>query len=407
MKFKFKAIKKTGEHYEGEREASDKYALYRDLKKEEDTVLSAFEEKDKKKLWPSLKLLGMLGRVSTAEKINTARNLGSMLEAGLPMTRGLSVLERQTRNKKLKSVLLKMQDNVNKGGTLSESFEEFPNVFPKIFVSMVKAGEESGSIAKSLKSVADQLERIHTLVKRLRGAMIYPAIVLVAMIIISILLLIFLVPTLTQTFEELDLDLPLSTKIIIGLSTFLTRNTFSSLLMIVSLMFTSIFLARTEKGKRIISFVLLKFPIISSLVKESNSAKTARTLSSLLASGVDFLIAIQITTDVVQNPFYKEVLQKAGESVRKGNTVASVFLEDKAQKLYPPFVGEMASIGEETGKLSSMLANVADFYEEEVAQKTKNFSTIVEPVLMIFIGLFVGIFAVSMLGPIYSLVDAL
>lgn len=406
-KFRFKAVKSTGEHYEAVRDSSDKYALYRELKKEGDTVLSAVEEKEKGSFKLASKFSGILGRVGTGEKINMARNLGSMLEAGLPMTRGLSVLERQTHNKKLKSVLLKMQENINKGGALSESFAEFPEVFPKIFVSVVKAGEESGSIAQSLKSIADQIERVHTLVKRLRGAMIYPAIVLSAMVVISVLLLIYLVPTLTQTFEELDLELPLSTRIIVGLSTFLTNNTLSSILILVSLVLTLVFLARTKKGSRAINFVLLRFPIISALVKESNSAKTTRTLSSLLSSGVDFLVAIQITKDVVQNPFYKEVLDKAGENVRKGSTIASVFLEDSAQKLYPPFVGEMASIGEETGKLSSMLANVADFYEEEVAQKTKNFSTVVEPLLMICIGLFVGIFAVSMLGPIYSLVDAL
>ena len=318
MKFKFKAIKKTGEHYEGEREASDKYALYRDLQKEGDTALSAFEEGKKKSIkFPTL-IFGFLGKVGTSEKINLARNLGSMLEAGLPMTRGLSVLERQTRNRKLKRVLVKMQENINKGSALSESFAEFPEIFPKIFVSMVKAGEESGSIAKSLKSISDQLERIHTLVKRLRGAMIYPAIVLTAMLVISILLLIFLVPTLTQTFEELNLDLPLSTRIIIGLSTFLKDNTFSSLMIIISLVFSVVFLLRTKKGKRAANFVFLRTPIISSLVKESNSAKTARTLSSLLSAGVDFLIAIQITQDVVQNSFYKEVLEKAGENVKTG-----------------------------------------------------------------------------------------
>lgn len=407
MKFKFKAVKKTGEHYDGELEVSDRRALYAEISKDGGTIISAFEVKDGKKRLPKLFSAGILGGVRTAEKINIAKNLGSMLEAGLPLTRALAVLERQTRNKKLKNIFLKIQDNVSKGETLSKSFAEFPGVFPKIFVSMVKAGEESGSIARSLKSIAEQMEKNHLLVKRLRGAMIYPAIVVSVMIVISILLLIFLVPTLTQTFSELDLDLPLSTKIIIGLSSFLKNNTLSSILILIFLVSFTAFVFRTKSGKRVLSYSFLKLPIISNLIKESNSARTARTLSSLLSAGVDFLVAIQITRDVIQNPFYKKILESAEENVRKGDTISSVFLDRRTQNFYPPFVGEMVSIGEETGKLSQMFENVASFYEEEINQKTKNFSTIVEPILMVCIGLFVGIFAVSMLGPIYSLVDAI
>ncbi len=407
MKFNFKAIKSTGERYEGVREAVDERSLYSELKKTGDTVISVFEVKGKKNNSLVANLSGLFGRVGASEKINFAKNLGSMIDSGLPMTRSLSVLERQTRNKKFKTIISRIQQGVGRGESLSESVTQFPEVFSPLFVSMVRAGEESGSIAKSLKSVSEQMERTRLLVSRLRGAMIYPAIVISVMLIISVLLLIFLVPTLTQTFSELDLDLPLSTRIIIGLSSFLKENTFSSLLILVFLVSSMAFIFRTKGGRRVLSFSFLKMPVISALIKESNSARTARTLSSLLSAGVDFLVAIQITQEVVQNPFYKKVLNKAEENVKKGDSIASVFLEKNAQNLYPPFVGEMVSIGEETGKLSEMFSNIADFYEEEVNQKTKNFSTIVEPVLMVFIGLFVGIFAVSMLGPIYSLVDAL
>lgn len=388
-------------------EATDQHSLYEELKKSGDSVISAVEDKGRGKRRPFLNLVGFLGRVGMAEKINFAKNLGAMIESGLPMTRALSVLERQTRNKKLKMVISKITQGVGHGESLSQSISDFPEVFSPLFISMVKAGEESGSITKSLKSVAEQMEKNYLLIKRLRGAMIYPAIVVSVMIIISILLLIFLVPTLTQTFSELNLDLPLSTRIIIGLSSFLKDNTLSSLLLIIFFVSSVVFIFRTPGGKRFLGFSFLRLPIISTLIKESNSARTARTLSSLLSAGVDFLVAIKITRDVIQNHFYKKILEKAEASVRKGDSIASVFLEDSAQKLYPPFVGEMVSIGEETGKLSEMFSNVADFYEEEVNQKTKNFSTIVEPVLMVCIGLFVGIFAVSMLGPIYSLVDAI
>jgi len=407
MKFIVKAIKNNGERYEEFRDATDKNSLYHELRLRGDTIISVTEKTETVNNKVKLKFQGMFHRISTNDKISLARNLGSMLESGLPLIRALSVLERQTRNPKLKDVFLTIQNNINKGGNLSQSFAGFPKVFPAIFVSMVKAGEESGTIAQSLKSIADQMEKIHTLVKRLRGAMIYPAIVIIVMIIIGVLLLVYLVPNLTATFKELNVKLPLSTRIIIKLSDFLKNHYI--IVAMVALFFVSIFsvVLKTRGGKKFFSLLMLKTPIISTMIKESNSAKTARTLSSLLSSGVDFLVAIKITRDVVQNPFYKTILKQAEESVQKGDVISAVFLRTDVQKLYPPFVGEMTSIGEETGKLAQMFSNVADFYEEEVNQKTKNFSTIIEPILMVCIGLFVGIFAVSMLGPIYSLADAI
>ena len=407
MKFRVIAIKNNGGRYEEVREASDKNAIYHELRQTGDTVISIMEETSKSENKVKLKIENFFHRVSTNDKISLARNLGSMLESGLPLTRALSVLERQTKNPKLKNIFFTIQNNINKGGTLSQSFGDFPNIFPPIFVSMVKAGEESGTIAESLKSIASQMEKIHTLVKRLRGAMIYPVIVITVMIIIGILLLVFLVPSLTATFKDLNVELPLSTRVIIASSDFLKNH--YVVVVLIFLVFGSAFYSfvKTKGGKKFFSLLMLKTPIVSTLVKESNSAKTARTMSSLLSSGVDFLVAIKITRDVVQNPFYRTILKQAEEGVQKGDVISSIFLREDVQRLYPPFFGEMVSIGEETGKLSMTFANVADFYEEEVGQKTKNFSTVIEPLLMVFIGLFVGIFAVSMLGPIYSLADAI
>ena len=373
MKFRVIAIKNNGGRYEEVREASDKNAIYHELRQTGDTVISIMEETSKSENKVKLKIENFFHRVSTNDKISLARNLGSMLESGLPLTRALSVLERQTKNPKLKNIFFTIQNNINKGGTLSQSFGDFPNIFPPIFVSMVKAGEESGTIAESLKSIASQMEKIHTLVKRLRGAMIYPVIVITVMIIIGILLLVFLVPSLTATFKDLNVELPLSTRVIIASSDFLKNH--YVVVVLIFLVFGSAFYSfvKTKGGKKFFSLLMLKTPIVSTLVKESNSAKTARTMSSLLSSGVDFLVAIKITRDVVQNPFYRTILKQAEEGVQKGDVISSIFLREDVQRLYPPFFGEMVSIGEETGKLSMTFANVADFYEEEVGQKTKNF----------------------------------
>lgn len=225
------------------------------------------------------------------------------------------------------------------------------------------------------------------------------------MITIGVLMLIYLVPTLTSTFKDLNVSLPFSTKMVIWLSDFLKNHIIINLLILITVGLVFYFSIKTKRGKRALDTFVLHVPVISGIVKDLNSARTARTFSSLLSSGVDVLVAVRITQDVIQNSYYKAVLKEAEINIEKGDPVSNIFL--KHEKLYPVFVGEMVSIGEETGKLSEMLANVAQFYEEEVDQKTKDMSTIIEPFLMVVIGIGVGFFAISMLGPMYSLADAI
>ncbi|MEK7185366.1 MAG: type II secretion system F family protein [Patescibacteria group bacterium] len=346
-----------------------------------------------------------LSGVKINDKILLAKNLATMIEAGLPLTRALSVIERQARNKKFKETVQGLSDDVNRGEALSVAMEKRPKVFSRLFISMVKAGEESGSLAKSLRSVGEQLEKTHQLAKKIRGAMLYPAIILTVMIAIGVLMLIYVVPTLTDVFRELNVQLPLSTRIIIVLSDFLKNHFLIVAGMVVVVAVAISYVLKTVRGRQAYHNLLLHIPVISGITKETNSARTARTISSLLSAGVDFLIATRITEDVVQNVYYKEVLRKASLQIEKGKPISEVFLAE--EWLYPAFVGEMASIGEETGKLGEMFKNVADFYENEVEQKTKDMSTIIEPFLMVIIGIGVGIFAISMLSPIYSLVDSI
>jgi type IV pilus assembly protein PilC len=231
----------------------------------------------------------------------------------------------------------------------------------------------------------------------------YPVVILVLMVVIGVLMMIYMVPTLTATFTGLGMDLPLSTRVIIGTSSFLVSYFIFVILGIILLVFLLTIAFKTKKGQRLLDFVLLKSPIIGSITKQINAARTARTLSSLLSSGVDIVVASGVTQEVLQNSYYKEVLEEIQTSVQKGTTMSSVFLAHP--NLYPIFVPEMVSVGEETGKTGEMLLNVALFYEDEVDQKTKDMSSIIEPVLMVFIGVAVGIFAISIISPIYSIGD--
>ncbi|MCK5059549.1 MAG: type II secretion system F family protein [Candidatus Pacebacteria bacterium] len=402
--FSFKAIRKDGESYEGTMEASTKNVIHEKISKDGDTIIYVREMAKR----PSLSFRSFESffmKVKMSDKIVFARNLASMVEAGLSLSRALSVLERQTKNKQMEKILQSLIESINKGEPLSEAMKHFPSIFPALFVSMVRAGEESGNLVESLRGVASQLEKTYTLTRRIQGAMIYPAIILALMFVIAILMLVYVVPTLAKTFLELGVELPLSTRILISASNFLSQNFIFVVLGFVATVSGFMFVARTKKGKRTIDFALLRLPLVSPIVKEVNSARTTRTLSSLLLAGVDLIIAIRITGEVLQNSFYKDVLKQMEIRVEKGESISSVISEHV--DLYPVFVSEMTNVGEETGKLSEMLMGVATFYENEVEQQTRDLSTIVEPVLMIIIGIAVGFFVLSMIGPTYSLVDIL
>ena len=232
--------------------------------------------------------------------------------------------------------------------------------------------------------------------------MIYPGVILSAMVIVGIFMMVYIVPTLTSTFEDIGSDLPASTKFIISVSTFFNEHLMLGALIVLGVFAALYMAAKTRFGKMSFDYLLLHIPMISTLVKETNSARTSRTLASLLKAGVPYLNALQITKNTVGNVFYVTVLSKAEKQVEMGLPISNIFGEN--QDLYPPFVSEMIAVGEETGELSPMLFKIADFYENEVDQKTKNLSTIIEPFLMIIVGAAVGFFAISMISPMYSLV---
>lgn len=399
MQFIYKAIK-GGEEYENTVDAPDRFSVYKHIRKEGGVVVSV-REAGKDLSGKIVFAKDLFGVIKVKDKIVLARNISVMLRAGLALSRILSILEKQSKNKKLKEILANVEFSIKKGSSFHEALSKFPKVFSPLFVSMVRAGEESGGLADALSVVSKQMERAYTLKKKIKGALIYPAIIIGAMFVIGILMLMFVVPTLTQTFNELGVELPKSTQLVIIVSDFLQNNTIMALILIIVFIIVSTAWFRSKKGKRIFDYVILRIPIISNIVKEVNSARTARTLSSLLSSGVEVVNAISITGDVVQNSYYKEVLKNSEKYIQKGLSLSKSFTEN--EKLYPLLVGEMIAVGEETGQLSDMLYQLAEFYEEEVEIKTKNMSTVIEPFLMIFIGIVVGFFAISMISPIYSI----
>ena len=349
------------------------------------------------------KFFRLFGKVNVQEQILFTKNLAGMLKAGLALARSISVLKKQTKNAKFGNILTALENEISTGGTLSSGLAKFPNVFSKLFVSMVHAGEESGNLAGVLSEIGANLEKSHALTKKVKGALIYPGIVLSAMVLIGVLMFAFVVPTLAKTFKDVGAELPASTQFIVFLGNFFSHYLLLSLFLVVALAGGTVFLFKASWMAKYIDFIVLRLPAIGKMTKELNTARTARTISSLLVSGVSIIRSIEITQDVVQNIYYKQALEQAKESIQKGLPFSQIFINNP--KLYPIMMVEMVQVGEETGRLSDMLLQIAVFYEEEIQNKTKNLSTIIEPVLMVVIGAAVGFFAMSMITPLYSVMN--
>jgi len=401
----------TGEDSEGEKitetvTAEDRFAVY-EIARTAGHKITSVKAADTgfKKMFNFDKLNYLINRVSADELVMMTRNLGSMLKAGLTITRALSVIERQSTNPKLKGVIKKVVADINSGEQFGSALKEFPDVFNNLYVAMIKAGEEGGSLGETLQTLAIQMERSSSLTKKIKGAMIYPAIVMIVMLVIAVLMMIFVLPQITDVFKGMNKELPATTQFIIDATDFFANYTVIVIGGMIGIFFGILSFFKTDVGRMIVSYVVTRLPVIGTMAKETNSARTARTLSSLLESGVDVIQAIEITGEVVQNVFYKKVLKEAMARVEKGGPLSEVFIENT--HLYPILVGEMILVGEETGSISGMLKELANFYEVEVERKTKDLSTIIEPILMVVIGAGVGFFALAMIAPIYSISDGL
>ena len=399
MKFRVTLKKTDGSEEKRVIEAPSRFAVYGEAEKEGATVVSIQEGAGGMGMGGFN--LQLTSGVKQEERITFTKNLAAMLTAGLTLSRALSVIERQTSNKALKKITIDLQERVKKGDAFHDALAVHKKVFSKLFIAMTKAGEESGTLAEALRVVAKQMDRSFTLQKKIKGAMIYPSIILFAIVVIGVLMMIYVVPTLSSTFKELGVELPAATRAIIGISDFMASHVLVVFALLIGATFALLSFMRSKIGGNIVLAVALRIPIIGTLVRETYSARAARAISSLLSSGVEMLNAIAITEEIVGDNRFGKVIAEAGVRVKKGEPLSLAFIEHP--KLYPVFVGDMIAVGEETGQVAGMLGQVAEYYENDVEEGTKDLSTVIEPVLMLLIGAFVGVFAVSMISPIYSL----
>ncbi len=384
-------------------DAPSRFAIYEEIQKEGGSVVKIAEGGTGFAM-PAWLSISFGTGVKRAEVIRFAKNLAAMLHAGLSLSRALSVIERQSSNKRMKAITIGLSEAVKRGLSFHEALASYPKVFSDLFIAMVKAGEESGSLTESLKVVGLQMERSEELARKVKGAMIYPSIVITAIIIVGILMLIYVVPTLTSTFTELHVKVPMATQVIVALSDFLVHHVVVVFIVLAALIVGGMAFIRSRVGGNVLLTIALYVPVVGELVRETFSARAARTLSSLLSSSVPVLEALSITREVVHAEKFARVVAEAETRVKKGELLSAAFADNP--KLYPILLSDMLMVGEETGNVTEMMQQIAEFYEADVAEKTKDLSTIIEPVLMLLIGAGVGVFAVAMIAPIYSLSSA-
>jgi len=401
-KYFYSAASPNGEKESGTLEVRDFNQLIQILRERNLILIKAEPERSREKKFgipfPSF-------GVSLTDRLFFTRNLLMMISAALSLTKAIEILSGQSKNKQFQAALIDIRENIQKGKTFSESLAKYPEIFSEIYQGLIKVGEESGTLEDVLKTLTLQMEREHDLKSKIKGAMIYPAVVVSAMVGIGILMMVMVIPKLAETFRELNVELPTTTKVVIALAEFMSQRWYVLILLLIFLIFLFRMALRRKSVKKAIDSFTLKIPVFSQIIKKLNCAYTSRTLSSLISAGVPIVNALEITSRALGNEYYKKAMIESSEKVKKGEKMSSVLFS--YQKFYPPTFIQMVAVGEETGQTAQILAKLADFYEEEVSNAAKNLSSLIEPILILVIGIVIGFFAISMLQPMYSMLGAI
>jgi len=368
------------------------------LLKEQGLLPTELQEKDKTTF---LDRLSNLSTIPLAEKITFIENLGIMMKAGISVTRSIQILTKQTKNAKFKNISADIYKQVEQGKTLGEAMARHPDAFSNIVVSMVKVGELSGNLEKSLEYLSIQLQREADLRSKTKGAMIYPSVIVAALVIVGVLMSIFVLPKLTSVFKDFQGELPASTKIVMAMADFMSAHGVVVIVGMILFIIGFIMFMRSKPGQRALDITLVNFYLINTIVKKINLARFARILSSLLHSGIPIVQGLEVAADSMGNVLYQELVREASASVKLGKPLTEAL--SKNEKLFPVLVVQMLQVGEESGTVEDILSQLAVHYEAEVDDLLKNLSSIIEPLLLLFIGGVVGVLAVALIAPIYSI----
>lgn len=405
MKFNFKAKTEAGDLKEGLVEAISREAAIEILQKNGLIPLQVTAEgqggfmgllRDAQKLWEG---------ASPKELMVIFRQLATLIEAHVPVVTSLKTISEQIDNRFLRVVLSEIEDNIEDGMSFSESLEKHPRVFDALTINIIRAGEVSGNLQHSIGFVADSIEKSYHLTSKIKGAIFYPAFVMVIAGAIGFFVITFILPKITTLIKDLNITVPWYTTVLINLSDFMNAYWWAVLIALAAVAFSIHYYFQSENGKHERDIILLHLPVFKILARNVYITRFSENLSALMAGGIPVVRALMITSDVIGNTVYAQVILKAAEEVKTGGTMSSVF--QRYPNEIPPIVTQMVRIGEETGTMARVLESIGKFYEQEVDVMTRNLTSLIEPLLIVVLGIGVGIMTVGILMPVYNIAGQL
>lgn len=392
--FRYKGKNRIGNIVSGERVARTPQEVIATLEKEQIQVLNV----ERKGINLSFK---RKKKVSLRDLSVFNRQLAVMFNAGLPVTQGLNILATQQKNSYFAEALLEIRKEVEAGASLSNALRKYPDIFNELYTSMIQAGEASGNLDTILMRLSQYIESMHRLVGKVKSALAYPIAVLIIAVVITAVIMVKVVPIFEQMFDNLGAALPMPTQVIIDISHFVQQNAIIILIMMVALVIALRFYNKTYKGRRVMDRIKLKLPVFGTLILKAGIARVTRTLETLLNSGVEIIEAMTITAKTSGNSILEDAVLRSRASVQEGKPLGESW-ED--QKIFPFMVTQMVSVGEQTGALSTMLAKIADFYDEEVNHAVEALVALMEPILILVLGGLVGSIIIAMYMPMFDII---
>ncbi|MCK4967827.1 MAG: type II secretion system F family protein [Candidatus Aenigmarchaeota archaeon] len=343
----------------------------------------------------------ILQKISINAKINFTNNLRVMIKSGLSLTAALKTLFKQTKDKKLLFILEKIIKQVEAGDSFSVGLSNFPRDFSSLYINMVIAGEKSGKLEEALQYLANHLRKTRELKNKIKSALIYPIFLLVLTVGVIIFILVYVVPKITALFSEFSAELPWATKALIDLSYFVRQQWWLILSILIILAISYWRINRSLSGKLFFHRLYLKLPLIGGIIKKDNLASLSRTFTALLSTDISVTKSLRLTAQILNNVAYRQIVERTAEEVEKGVSIYQVF--ERYPDLFSPLIIQMVMVGEKTGTLDNILSDLTEYYEEEVSRVVTNLSSIIEPIIIVLLGIVIAGIAVAVIMPTYSL----
>ncbi len=398
--FSWEGKNSLGKKVSGELEARDIQAVFNILKSKNITPSASKIREKGQGLEMEIKIPGFGPKVKNRDVVIFTRQFATMIDAGLPLVQGLDILAKQVENKAFKKVLQGVKETVETGGTLADGLGKFPAAFDDLYVNMVVAGENGGILDVILERLSIHMEKAMKLKREIKTAMIYPGVVISAAVLVTAVLLIFVIPTFAELFSEFGSALPLPTQLVIDLSNFVVAWWYLIFGSAFITIFSFIRFMKTERGEEVLHPIFLKLPVFGDIIRKVSVARFTRTLGTMLSSGVPVLEALKICARTSGNKVVERDVQRARVCISEGKSMAEPLSESS---VFPPMVVQMIGVGESTGALDAMLQKIADFYEDEVDNAVGAMKQLIEPIMILILGVVIGGLVIAMYLPIFKM----